>query len=548
MNGKLYLLADEVKISEDDYLEREFLVQEFKKLPAEFFSKLKYIQPQVGSLHKCKENNDPNYKVEFWVGRRIRNIIAALKYTSPKNVNSRPLIAYGNSKHKNGTVFPDFDNYVENYPYLDTFIQLAYNELGVTTKVSAVGYSRYNDVLNSMHNRINLMDNQALKGINISFVSHNADLDLVDDRYSRLDYILDMSNLLSIYKPYYYLYSTKCKSMCVELKYKPLIRLYDVYDSNIMGHKVICCGKYLLISKEQISCMQECTVSISSTQQLLYEGESTEFYLIRLNTLVLTHEHFMDVCNKFVTDNIVGPKVVDVYLVNNSDGIYYAINPNMTENGRYGMYIYPQNPMRQYSGYVIAESFFLNAIIKYKNSKKVKGFEKFRKATWEDVYRVLEVCRKSAISYKSLGDDERYQYILKEMLPIINIYAFSLQLAKYPASNFFDTDFSVDAEVIATSEEVTSEFKRLFNIQNKLSHVSQSSDIYCAESVDGDFCWSLSCGYDNTIIIEKFNSHPTGDTRNLVADKTVIQLSNLDKQYNSDSLKSVYIMPGEQLN
>ena len=48
-----FLLSDELHIDEDDYLERQLLVQEFSKQPEEFFSQMRHFQPQVGCLNCC---------------------------------------------------------------------------------------------------------------------------------------------------------------------------------------------------------------------------------------------------------------------------------------------------------------------------------------------------------------------------------------------------------------------------------------------------------------------------------------------------------------
>ena len=43
-----FLLTDEVCISEEDFKEREYLIEKFKEMPEDFFSKLRHFQPQIG--------------------------------------------------------------------------------------------------------------------------------------------------------------------------------------------------------------------------------------------------------------------------------------------------------------------------------------------------------------------------------------------------------------------------------------------------------------------------------------------------------------------
>jgi len=87
------LLSDEKIISENDYNERKVLKDEFLKLPVEFFSKLRHFQPQIGCLNSCSIcSKYASCNVEFWNQNRIRNVIAALKYSTSSN--EKPLIVW----------------------------------------------------------------------------------------------------------------------------------------------------------------------------------------------------------------------------------------------------------------------------------------------------------------------------------------------------------------------------------------------------------------------------------------------------------------------
>ena len=129
-----YLLSDEREISEQDYMERKQLVSVFTNLPEDFFSKLRHLQPQVGCLNACKicsKFADPT--VEFWTEERLRNIVSALKCSSPKKDAETSIITYDRKEHRNSVVFPYLDNDVGNYPYLDKFVKIMKEELGVFT-------------------------------------------------------------------------------------------------------------------------------------------------------------------------------------------------------------------------------------------------------------------------------------------------------------------------------------------------------------------------------------------------------------------------------
>ena len=62
-----FLLSDELHIDEDDYLERQLLVQEFSKQPEEFFSQMRHFQPQVGCLNCCAIcSKKASTAMEYW--------------------------------------------------------------------------------------------------------------------------------------------------------------------------------------------------------------------------------------------------------------------------------------------------------------------------------------------------------------------------------------------------------------------------------------------------------------------------------------------------
>lgn len=549
MNNK-YLLTDETSISEEDYSEREKLVKKFKGMPEDFFSKMRHFQPQIGCLNACKIcSKTANAKVEFWGERRIRNVIAALKYSSPQSNKDNSLITYDRYEHRNGVIFPYLDNDIGNYPYLDVFIKLAYKELGVTTRLSTVSYSRFNEDLNAMHKKINQLYEEGLGGVRLSFTPYEIGWCSNSERYSKLDYVLDMANLLNIYKPYYDLYGAGSREMCVEIRYKPLVEIDNVYETEVLDHKVICTGKYLFISKLQNISMKESYIKDPFNHQIVLTEKATKFYVVDIYEPFKTMEQLKRTCHKFILGEMDIYELADIYLMSNYDGKYYAINPSITEDGNYGMCIYPKTNMREYSGYVITERFLLNAIIKYKKTKNIKSLEKFDCATWEDVYEVLEICKKNAVNYRAKGKKEKYEYIVNEVLPMINAYISALQIAGYPASNFFDAEFSIDTGIICNLGRAINEFKGLTNKENEpLTPVHERNyGIHNSKMKEEGVSWRLSCNYNDSIVIEKLNMYDTASVRGQVAEKKVIQLNKLNEFYTSSDLKSMYLVPGERL-
>ena len=97
-----FLLSDEDSITKEDFQERSMLIKELESMPEEFFSKIRHFQPQVGCLNSCDFcSKYAGNRVEFWNIKRIRNIVAALKYSSPQLDSRLSKISYDRKEHRN---------------------------------------------------------------------------------------------------------------------------------------------------------------------------------------------------------------------------------------------------------------------------------------------------------------------------------------------------------------------------------------------------------------------------------------------------------------
>lgn len=549
-----FLLMDENQISEQDFLERQRLIVEFKKMPEEFFSKLRHLQPQVGCLNACRicsKLAEP--RVEFWTESRLRNIIAALKYASPQKESRTSIVTYDRKEHRNSVVFPYLDNDVGNYPYLDKFINLLKDELGVTTRISSVSFSRHNEQLNKMHCKISQNGSKGLGGVRLSFTPYEIGWECKSSRFSQFDYILDMANFLKIYKPYFEKIGSGSRETCVEIRYKPLVRNAEVYVTEVLSHKVICTENYLLISKYKDIELHESKIKDPYDHKICLTEEPNMFFCIDLYTNVKNIDEVKRISHKFIIGNSMEEnyELSEVYLMKNHDGVYYTINPRITENGNYGMNIYPKTEKRKMSGYIITERFFLNALISYKKTKKLKSLDVFPDATWEDVYNVIEICKKTAYSYKVNGKIEKYEYIINEVLPMINAYISVLQEAEYDASMLFDYEFSIDTGIICNLGRAVNEFCGLTSKENEpLTPVHERNyGSYNSKMTKEGVAWRLSCDYDNSIVIEKLNMFDTASEKGQIAYRTVIKLDEQSNEvYKMSDLKTKYLIPGQRQN
>ncbi len=549
-----FLLSDEREISEQDYLERKQLITVFNNMPEEFFSKLRHLQPQVGCLNACKIcSKFAEPKVEFWTEARLRNIVAALKYSSPQKETGMSIITYDRNEHRNSVIFPYLDNDVGNYPYLDKFIELLKTELGVNTRISSVSFSRHNEQLNKMHKKISENESNGLGGVRLSFTPYEIGWECKSEKFSQFDYMLDMANFLEIYKPYFKKFGSGSREACVEIRYKPLVKNTNVYITEVLSHMVICTGNYMWISKQKQIEMHESKIKDPYDHSISLTQKPQSFFSIDLYATIKDIEEVKRIAHKFIIGNNLSEdySLADVYLMRNHDGEYYTINPSITENGNYGINVYPKTEDRTMSGYIITERFFLNALITYKKSKGLKSLETFPNATWNDVYGVLELCKKTAYMYKKIGKIEKYEYIINEVLPIINAYINVLQQVGYEANLLFDYKFSIDTGIICNLGRAIKEFCGLTNKENEPLTPTHERNygMYNSKMTQEGVAWRLSCDYNNSIVIEKLNMFDTASEKGQVSYRTVIDLaSQTDEIYKMSDLEEKYLIPGQRRN
>ena len=232
-------------------VERKMLIETFKKMPVEFFSRMRHLQPQIGCLNCCSIcSKFASKNSEYWTKDQIDNIVYALKEVGLKYKKTKPLLVWNREEYRPGIIFSYLDNDIGSYPYLDHYLEKTHNELGVKTRISTIGYSRHNMVLNEMHKKINDDLLETLGGVRLSFTPYAIGWQN-NEMFSKEDYALDMANFLKIYKNYYDYAGSGSRQMCVEIRYKPLCNTAEVITTDILGHYVVICDKYLFISKEK---------------------------------------------------------------------------------------------------------------------------------------------------------------------------------------------------------------------------------------------------------------------------------------------------------
>lgn len=545
MNDNKFLLSDEKNISQENMQERVKIYNEIKDLPESFFSKLRHFQPQIGCLNACKIcSKYASTNMAYWTESRQRNIISAIKVASYKFRKEKPFIVWDRPEHRNGVIFSYLDNDIGNYYYLKSFVKLCYEELGVETRISTVGYSRYNERLNKMHKEINSSDLlPSLGGVRLSFTPYECGWVCSNNqKYSRKDYMEDIANFLKIYKPYYEYAGSGSREFCVELRYKPLVAKSDVYIFNYNEHFVISSSNYLYISKERNIKFNIAHISDPFNHSIVLDQKPQEFIYIDLTFIPNSVDELIQYLDTLDINSQVDKEVVDVYKMENRDGEYYSINPSLINKCNYGINFYPLTKNRISSGYIVVERFLLNAMAELKKQK-----QKENNFTWEDVNEVLNICRKNANDYKALNKVEKSNYILKELLPIVGVYVSALKKANYTPNEFFDKNFTIDTGIICNLGRALSEFGGLTRLENEPLTPTHERNygIHNSKMKQEDTAWRISCDYNNEIIIEKLELKNTATENGQTSYKKKIKLDNKDELLNFNSLKNVTLIPGQ---
>lgn len=543
-----FLLTDETSISEKDMCERKKLYEEFCDMPEDFFAKMRHFQPQVGCLNCCRIcSKFANANVEFWNESRIRNVISALKLASIKYRLEKPYIVYDRKEHRNGVIFSYLDNDVGNYFYLDKFIKLAYNELGVVTRISTVGFSRHNTILTEMHKRIN-QENMlnCLGGVRLSFTPYEIGWQNDKNGFSRDEYVNDMAEFLKIYRPYYNKYGTGSRKMCIEIRYSPLAVRTEVYIFEYQGHYVISSGHYLFISCQKNINFRESKIADSKDHSIKLTEQPIRFFEIEMSSSTYSY-HDIDIILSHLPKKDV--KVVDAYYLLNADGGYFSFDPSISEDGNCGINIYPITEKRKNSGYIITERFFLNALFRYKHSVGLQSMDMYESATWEDVFNVISLLKSDAEIYKQKKQNDKSDYIQKEVVPMIESYVQAIIKAGYSAKDFFDFNFTIDTGIICNLGRAIYEFQGLtYKVNEPLTPTHERNyGSYNSLMTKENYAWRMSCDYDDNIVIEKLNLKDTSSKDGQVKYTKKIKLDKSDERMDIGKLNFEYLVPGQKL-
>lgn len=538
-----FLLSDEQVIDNTDLSIRKQLYNEFIDLPVEFLSKMRHLQPQVGCFNNCGFCSKFSVcKSEYWDEKALRNIISAIKYTALKYTGEDLLLAWERKEHRVGVTFPYLNNDIGSYPYLDKFINLCYKELGVRTRISTVGFSRHNENLNAIHKKINssvLLF--ALAGVRLSISQYGRVWEDKDSSTSLKEYEQDLINFLKIYRPYFDMFGSGSRKMCVELRYNPLVVNSPVLEFKYNENFIIATGNYLFISKEENIEFKESHITNPYLHALALSEKPIIFKEYNLPFTITTEEELI---NYIKNNKLDFERESEFYMFSNKDGYYYAINPHIENNGNYGFNIYPETEKRKTSGYIITERFLLNAFYNFKSRYNMNLRDRYKGSTWEDVNEVIKCCKKQVSYYKRKNKLDKANYIEEHILPVINVYIRALKGAEYPSDCFFDSRFTIDTGMICNLGRAINYFKGLTSFVNEPMTPTHERNYgrHCSTMKQENYVWKLACGFNNTINIEKLDLFKTASEEGQTSFRHDIVIENFNKTVNNKDNK--YLYPG----
>ncbi len=442
---------------------RNQLLEELRKISNKALLDLQYFQPEVGCLNQCRFCSQEAGTTKWMLSKEsLEDLIAAI---SLRLKESSIELAYGRINHRQGVIFPYFDNDVMSYPYLYDYIRLIKENLKCKVRIATVGYSRHNHELTQMHEKIANEFPDVFAGIRFSFTPYTSGwVSLNGLQTSRDEFEQDFANALSTYFPLMERIGLGKSTACVELRFHPNVQRCGVVDTFLYNHHVIKAGPHLLIRQESGSTSLEVTeIESIHGRDGIYNKQSVPYFWLT-DDMMVADTPWEDTVTKILTgDNALKHKykVVPVHLFSNADGPYYAASADFLPTGEYkAFHIYPKTSSRSVSGYNDAERFLLNAILRHKRERGIARRETFPDATWADVESIVDKLR-FLLEEKEQYDVRAALHISQHILPIVESYIRCLKASGLPPDLFFDPRFTIDTGQIVNQGRAKEIFKGL---------------------------------------------------------------------------------------
>jgi len=469
----MILLSDEQSVSEERAEKRRHMAEQMWDVPKEFFERVKHLQTEVGCGNTCSMCSQSAAKnVTAMTREGMEDFMAALKHV----VDNRPDLVREEGDPKiawarNGRIVPYLDNdSISSNDLLDRFIEIMKNDFNATVQLSTVGFSRHNEQLTEIHERI--ANSDLLDGISefrVSWSHYPTGSDLPAGAEGLNEYFQDMAHMLGIYKPLYERSLQKSHNddfFRIESRYPPQINEAEVEEGVFDGRHIIKAGPNLLISLDnngQLPAPSRYGVLEGEefVDDIHYKNPEAVKTIDHRQYLRITSDEIYNVPLDTIVENIAGALADETLSVDamvsqlnledyasrevrlsqwsNEGGKYYAVDPFRDKEAKYfPLHIYPETETRQSSGYNDASRPIANLWLDFK--KERYGAERFeipREATWDDVADFLDEAR-ARVDEIAKVDSSRAEHVRNNEFALLSTLAMTLSEADYPAHAFFD--------------------------------------------------------------------------------------------------------------
>ena len=239
-----FMLSSETEINDDAVRRRAALAEQLEQLPDEAFTRLQYLQTQVGCLNRCAFcSQQAGMQVWQLSATGLADLTAALaQVTGRRGLR----LAAARHTHRPGVIFPYLDNDIRSYAHLGDLARYCAEDLSVRLRISTVGYSRRNAHLAAMHARIVAEHADVVAGVRFSLTPYT-----VGYRTDRGEYQADLAAALRTWRPYVDRVGPGAATAAVELRFAPLIGITDLFDEVVDGRRILCAPPHLLVSLEE---------------------------------------------------------------------------------------------------------------------------------------------------------------------------------------------------------------------------------------------------------------------------------------------------------
>lgn len=459
-------LKTEGAVSSERLEIRKELVRQLRLAPDSFFAYWQILALETGCRHACALcAQETSTTLTSFTREGLEDILSAILTVATerrRNVHNaegkhRAIVGYGFTTYRPGIIKRSHDNDSGDSLLLADAIRHIHENFGVKSRLSMVAYSRHDEQLQLMHERIVRHQMNAVDSVRFSFSSHP-----LGWRQNRDGYLIDFANMLRTWKPFVdeHRGSGRYHGAVTEFRMDPDIETLDapLDDDFVLGHHIVRFGPVLLISTEQRVEMPPLNSVIG------VEGRSATFrdalldYTRYTSDALIRSEAWRTFAEDMISKRELPPPNLDcieswgghhfcmrrggLALLANCDGPFYAFEPTFQEDGTYvALNLYHQTQSRRRSGLFDETRWGLNALLRYKSQVGIPRRHCFPEATWDDVEGFVQEIQQSVESTRCF-DLRSANYIERHVVPLVSAYVDVLKLAGYPPEFVFDPNFT----------------------------------------------------------------------------------------------------------